>query len=71
MPITYDITTDGLYLEGIERGIERGIEQGEAQKTRRAITRALLKNILTIDQIADLLEVSTQQVLEVKKSMNL
>jgi len=25
MPITYDIETDGLYLQGIEKGIEKGI----------------------------------------------
>ena len=27
MPVKFDLATDELYLEGIEKGIEKGIEQ--------------------------------------------
>ena len=29
MPITYDITKDGLYLEGLEKGEQKGLKTGE------------------------------------------
>ncbi|MDV7399324.1 hypothetical protein RZS08_48380, partial [Arthrospira platensis SPKY1] len=41
MPIEYDITTDGLYLEGLEvgleQGLERGLEKGLEQGKQQAI----------------------------------
>ena len=39
MPITYDITTDGLYKEGIEQGIERGIEQGIERELNKELNK--------------------------------
>ncbi|MEM0941667.1 MAG: hypothetical protein AAGI25_18050, partial [Bacteroidota bacterium] len=61
MPITYDITTDGLYKQGIERGIE--------QKTFQAISNAIEQAILTLEQIAEMLEVSMDTVIQVKNSI--
>ena len=65
MPITYDITTDGLYQQGIEQGIEQGTEQ----KTYRAISKAIEQRILTFEQIAEMLEVSIDTVLQINNSM--
>lgn len=58
MPITYDITKDGLYKEGIEQGIE--------QKKFQMISKALRQGLLTDEQIAEIAEVSVDYVLEVK-----
>ena len=45
MPITYDITKDGLYKEGIERGIERGIKKGIEQGIERGIKTGIEQGI--------------------------
>ena len=72
MPITYDISTDGLYLEGIEKGLEEGIErgreQGEAKREIDLISNLLKQGVLTIEQIAEAAGVSADRVLEIKKS---
>ncbi|MEO1257127.1 MAG: hypothetical protein AAFY41_19925, partial [Bacteroidota bacterium] len=67
MPITYDITTDGLYQQGIERGIEQGIERGIEQNKFEVISKALRQGVLTLEQIAEMLDVSVATVLGVKK----
>ena len=77
MPITYDITTDGLYKQGIEKGIEKGIEQGigqgielgQTKKTNKAIIKALEQGVLTLEQIAEMLEVPVETVIQVRDSL--
>lgn len=61
MPITYDITTDGLYKQGIEQGIE--------QKTFKTVSKAIRQGILTLEQIAEMEEVSIDYVLEIKSQI--
>lgn len=58
MPITYDITKDGLYKEGIEQGIE--------QKKHQIVSKAIKQGLLTEDQIAEIAEVSLTYVRDVK-----
>jgi len=73
MPITYDITKDGLYKEGIEAGIEVGIEVGIESGMKKnnslVITRLLAQALLTVDQIAEATNVPVEKVLEIKASM--
>ena len=38
MTIHYDIETDGLYLEGLEKGIEKGIEKGRKEGLEKGIS---------------------------------
>ena len=59
MPITYDITKDRLFNKGLEAGREEGLEQ---QKDRM-ILKSLDQGILTVEQIAEMAEVSIDYVL--------
>ena len=59
MPITYDITKDSLYLEGIEFG--------ERKHKRQIILKALQLGILSIEQIAEMTDVDVAFVLELKQ----
>ena len=58
MPITYDIKTDGLYNEGREEGRE--------EKQSQMISKALFQRVLTIEQIAEMAEVSIDYVLSIQ-----
>lgn len=64
MPITYDISTDSLYLQGIEKGIATGIQKGreqEAQRKTKIVVKRLLKNgTLPDTSIAFIAEVTTE-----------
>lgn len=64
MPITYDITKDKLYL----RGIKAGEEKTKAMQ-RTVVERMLATKQLTIDQIAEIADVSINFVQEVQRSM--
>ena len=62
MPITYDITKDGLYLEGAEQGAE--------QKQVQMISRLIHQGILTTEQIASVADVPVDQVLKIKSQID-
>ena len=62
MPIIYDITTDGLYNQGIEQGMERGMEKGKSQM----ILGLIEQRVLSVEQIAEAAEVSVAEVLKIK-----
>ena len=74
MPITYDIKTDGLYNEGREEGREEGLlegreegrEEGIEKNRFQIISKALSQRILTIEQIAEMAEVSIDYVLSIQ-----
>ncbi len=82
MPITYDIETDYLYNKGIERGIERGIKKGVEKGIQQGIEKgierekiiiikkALTKKKLTIEEIADLADVSVDLVITIRSQIN-
>ena len=78
MPIEYDITTDALYLEGIEKGVEKGIEQGIeqgiqkgiVQGVEKAILKLLLSNKLSEAEIADIMGVGVDKIKEVKRKLD-
>ena len=61
MPITYDIKTDGLY--------NRGIKEGREEKQSQMISKALSQRVLTIEQIAEMAEVSIDYVLSVQSEL--
>jgi len=58
MPIHYEIETDGLYLEGIEKGreegIEKGIEKGREEGIEKGSTQVLRKFIIRMLQMGEL-----------------
>ncbi len=64
MPITYDISKDGLYLEGIEKGIERGM----TEKTLKMIRNMLEEPSLNTEQIARIADVSEAYVEQVRRN---
>jgi predicted transposase YdaD len=45
MPIHYDIESDGLYLQGIEKGIEKGLEKGIEKGLEKGIEKGLEKGL--------------------------
>ena len=59
MPITYDITTDGLYLEGIEKGI--------TENTIKLIKNMLNESSLSTEQIARIADVSVAYVEDIQR----
>ena len=59
MPITYDKYTDGLYLEGIE------------DNKRQLVKNALIKKNLTIEQIAEVIQVDIEYVLAIQKELDI
>ena len=69
----YDITTDGLYLRGIEEGIEKGIEKAKAKADAEkveGIRELLLDGNFTQKRIASIFKVSISFVRKVKKEMD-
>jgi hypothetical protein len=52
MTIHYDIETDGLYLQGIEKGIEEGIEEGAAIKERAFVQTLWSLQEFSLERIA-------------------
>ena len=69
MPITYDITKDGLYKEGKEVGREEGLREGLKERTNQMIIKALRMGALTIEQIAEMAEVDASYVLHLQKQL--
>lgn len=73
MPITYDITKDGLYLEGLEKGEQKGLKTGEGigieKKGRQIIINALKLGVLSVEQIAEMAEVDVAYVLEIREHL--
>jgi len=61
MPITYDITTDGLYLEGREKGRE--------EEKHKFIIRLLKETSMTEQQIAKLADAPLEVVRRIKSSL--
>ena len=78
MPITYDITEDGLYKQGIEigreEGLEEGIEQGKVEGRQEGkdymIIRALQQGLLNIEQIAEMAEVELSYVMKLDQDLS-
>ncbi|MBL7816321.1 MAG: hypothetical protein JNL70_14975 [Saprospiraceae bacterium] len=68
MPITYDITTDTLYLrgksEGESQGIERGIEKG-IEKEKIEVVYAAWQKGLSIDLIAEIVKLPAPRVRQI------
>lgn len=58
MPITYDISKDRLYQKGIKQGVE--------ENEYHLVKKALLNQKLTVEQIAEVIDVSLEFVLEVQ-----
>lgn len=65
MGLTYNVTEDFLYQQGIEKGIEKGIEQGK----REIIVRMLKDNASSIEKIADIAGVTVAHVRQVAKEL--
>lgn len=58
MPITYDITTDIRYQQGIEQGIE--------QKNRKIVEKLLANGRFSLREIAEIADVSIDFVIEIQ-----
>lgn len=65
MPITYDITTDGLYLEGKEVGHKKGSKE----TTDQLIIRALKLGKNSIEEIAEIADVEVTYVLDLQQRL--
>lgn len=67
MPIHYDIETDGLYLEGIEKGIEKGI----AGHRRETVIRMLKAQKYKIEEITLIAGVTEKFVRNIALELNI
>ena len=85
MPITYDITKDGLYLKGIREGKREGKKEEKERNKQRTktqikaaqqatqqaiIIRMLEADNLTIQQIAEFTGVSVDFVQSVQQTLD-
>jgi len=69
MPLTYDITTDYLYLQGIEQGIEQGKNRWEEQgQLKKAILASInmLKKQFDTTLIAEVLGIDLKLVTQIQ-----
>ena len=75
MPIHYDIETDELYLEGIEKGIEKGreegVEEGGRLKAEENVINMLKREQFTLRDITEIINVSEEFVLEIAQRLGL
>ena len=73
MPIVFDITTDELYLEGLEKGLEKGLEQGLVEGFEKGLEKGIALELkrgdLTIKEIAQYFEVSIDFVIAIQKKI--
>ena len=67
MPIHYEIETDGLYLEGIEKGIEKGIESHRYE----TVVRMLKSGKYTREEIVLVAAVTDTFVRKVAEELNI
>jgi hypothetical protein len=69
MTIHYDIETDGLYLQGIEKGIQEGIqegiEEGAALKERQVILAQWSLQEFSLERIALMSGAALERVTQV------
>jgi hypothetical protein len=65
MNIHYDIETDGLYLQGIEKGLEKGIELEREEKERQFTLNLWKLQEFSLQRIADLAGTSERRVAEI------
>ena len=68
MSISFDITTDVRFKQGLEKGLEKGLELGANIKTILAIRNGLKVNV-PLESIAIMQEVSIEFVEKVKKEL--
>jgi hypothetical protein len=61
MPIHYEIETDGLYLEGVEKGVEIGVEKNKFDNA----SRLLLQKKYTLKDIMVILDVTESYIRKV------
>ena len=71
MPIHYDIATDELYLEGIEKGIEKGIEQGLLIQKKETIIKMLQTGKYSLDEIILVTSAAKEFVLQIAQDLNI
>ena len=69
MPIKFDIESDELYLEGIEKGVKKGVEKGIEQHQRETVIRGLQSGALSLDMIANLAGVSLEYVHKIRQEL--
>ncbi len=70
MALTYNITEDYLYQQGVEKGIEKGVEKGEKAKEKRLIIKMLKDKTLSLEKIAELAEVPVEYVKQIAEELN-
>jgi len=70
MPVNlnYDVESDFLYLQGIEKGIEKAREKAQLEKIETA--KKMLLGGLTEAQVAEFLELPIRSVKTIKKNLD-
>lgn len=71
MPITYDITKDGLFLEGVKAGEKRGEKLGADRALKSVITEMLQDPTMTVEKIARFTKVSPEYVRKIREQFGI
>ncbi len=73
MPIAYDLTKDLRFIEGKQEGKQEGRQEGEhvgeQKKARAAVINLLKDKVLSVEQIARVLEVSLDFVKNIQEEL--
>jgi hypothetical protein len=71
MPLVFnlDIEKDPIFIDGRETGVEQGIEQGIDIKSMTTVEKCLLSRELSVERIADLVDVSIGYVLKIQERL--
>jgi hypothetical protein len=69
MGLTYNITEDFLYKQGVEKGIEKGVEKGQKVREKEFIAEMLKDGTLTMEKIAALAKVSLDYVQQIAREI--
>ncbi|MHB1286909.1 MAG: hypothetical protein ACYCYP_10190 [Leptospirales bacterium] len=55
--------------EGLKKGLQKGREEGREEGQRKAIEKLLAKGVLSVSEIASILEVDPQWVERIRKEL--
>ena len=69
MSLYYNLETDVRYKQGVDVGVAQGVAQGAAEKTRALTIKHLRKNVFSIVEIADIVDMPLAYVMDIQNEI--